>query len=58
MRNVSFVKNVETEKNLDSEVESLIKIKEKMKANYSTVWRYATGIGDKEDASLLGMVGL
>ena len=40
------------EKNLDSEVESLIKIKEKMKANYSTVWRYATGIGEKEDTPL------
>ena len=42
-----------TEKNVDSEVESLIKIKEKMKANYSTVWRYATGIGEQEDALLL-----
>ena len=43
-----------TEKNLDSEVESLIKIKEKMKVNYSNVWRYATGVGNKEDESLFG----
>ena len=43
-----------TEKNLDSEVESLIKIKEKMNANYSNVWRYATGVGNKEDESLFG----
>ena len=41
-----------TEKNLDSEVESLVKIKEKMNTNYSNVWRYATGVGNKEDESL------
>ena len=41
------------EKNLDSEAESLIKIKEKMKIGQTIVWRFATGIGEKEDRQLL-----
>ena len=32
--------------NLDSELESLIKIKQKMKADSGTIWRYATGVGE------------
>ena len=42
-----------TEKNLDSEVESLIKIKESMKVKQAIVWRFATGVGEKEDKHLL-----
>ncbi|NIP61476.1 MAG: YkgJ family cysteine cluster protein [Nitrosopumilaceae archaeon] len=39
----------QTSKNLNSEVESLIKIKSKMKTPHKKVWRYATGIGEKLD---------
>jgi Fe-S-cluster containining protein len=35
--------------NLDSELESLLKIKEKMETDARLIWRYATGIGEKED---------
>lgn len=35
--------------NLNSEIESLIKIKSKMNTNAMFVWRYATGIGETED---------
>ena len=35
--------------NLDSEIESLLKIKSKMNSNASYIWRYATGIGEDED---------
>ncbi len=38
-----------TDKNLNSELESLIKIKTKMATNASIVWRFATGIGEVED---------
>lgn len=37
------------DKNLDSEVEALLKIKTKMNTNSSFIWRYATGIGEEED---------
>jgi Fe-S-cluster containining protein len=37
------------DKNLNSETESLLKIKTKMNTNAPFVWRYATGIGEKED---------
>jgi len=37
--------------NLDSEIESLLKIKSKMKTDAPFVWRYATGVGEKEDES-------
>ena len=35
--------------NLDSEIESLLKIKSKMNSSASYIWRYATGIGEDED---------
>ena len=35
--------------NLDSEIKSLKKIKEKMSSTKSQIWRYATGIGESED---------
>ena len=41
------------DKNLNSEIESLLKIKEKMKTNASFIWRFATGIGELEDQQIL-----
>jgi len=38
-----------TDKNLNSELESLVKIKSKMSNTLSFVWRYATGIGETRD---------
>ena len=35
--------------NINSELESLLEIKVKMKTNVPYIWRYATGIGDKEN---------
>lgn len=35
--------------NLNSELESLAKIKNKMETKAPNLWRYATGIGEKED---------
>lgn len=35
--------------NLDSEIESLLKIKSKMNTSASRIWRYATGIGEDSD---------
>ena len=35
--------------NLNSEIESLVKIQSKMKTNAQYIWRYATGIGDEKD---------
>lgn len=35
--------------NIDSEIESLLKIKSKMVANEKYLWRYATGIGELTD---------
>jgi uncharacterized protein len=35
--------------NLNSELESLAKIKTEMKTDANYVWRYATGVGEKED---------
>jgi len=37
------------DQNLNSEMESLLKIKPKMTTDATFIWRYATGIGDKED---------
>ena len=37
--------------NLNSEIESLVKIKNKMNTDASFIWRYATGIGEIEDES-------
>lgn len=39
--------------NLDSEIESLIQIKSKMNADLPIIWRYATGIGNKEDMQII-----
>lgn len=41
------------DQNLNSEVESLLKIKEKMIPNMSIVWRFATGVGDLEDKEII-----
>ncbi len=38
-----------TEKNLNSELEALVKIKTKMTPSEPYVWRYATAIGEDED---------
>jgi len=39
------------DENLNSEIESLLKIKTKMDTDATYVWRYATGIGNVEDKS-------
>ena len=39
--------------NLNSEIESLLKIKTQMNTNAPFVWRYATGIGEEEDKTQL-----
>lgn len=39
--------------NLNSEIESLAKIKAQMKTNARFIWRYATGIGEEDDKSQL-----
>lgn len=39
--------------NLNSELEALAKIKIKMKTNAQYLWRYATGLGDKEDKDVI-----
>ena len=41
------------DQNLNSEIESLLKIKEKMIADVSTIWRFATNIGDVEDQEIM-----
>ena len=35
--------------NLNSEIEALLKIKEKMIPDASFIWRYATNVGERED---------
>ena len=40
------------DQNLNSEIESLLKIKEKMNTDAPFIWRYATGIGEKEDKEI------
>lgn len=37
------------EENLNSEIESLLKIKNEMNTNATTIWRYATNVGEEED---------
>ncbi len=45
-----FCKNYgSTSKNLNSELESLVKIKTSMATNAPLIWRYATGIGEYSD---------
>ena len=41
------------DKNLDSEIESLLKIKEKMIPDTGLIWRYATNIGEAEDQEIM-----
>jgi hypothetical protein len=37
------------DQNINSEIESLLKIKTKMNTNAPFIWRYATGVGDESD---------
>ena len=41
------------DENLNSEIEALLKIKEKMIPDASFIWRYATNIGELEDKELM-----
>jgi len=41
------------DQNLNSEIESLLKIKEKMYTDASFIWRFATGVGEQEDQQIL-----
>ena len=41
------------DKNLNSEIESLLKIKEKMNTNISFIWRFAMKIVESEDQQIL-----
>ena len=41
------------EKNLNFETESLLKIKESMQTDATCIWRYATGVGEKEDNGIV-----
>ena len=45
--------NGNADENLNQEIESLLKIKEKMMTNAKYVWRYATGIGELNDKSII-----
>ena len=42
-----------TDQNLDSEIESLLKIKEKMDTGMPIIWRFATGVGEDKDLTVL-----
>ena len=42
-----------TDKNLEFETESLLKIKEVMQTNATHIWRYATGVGEEEDCKII-----
>ena len=41
------------DENLNSEIESLLKIKNKMNTNATIIWRYATKVGEQEDQQIL-----
>lgn len=45
--------NGNAHENLNKEIESLLKIKEKMMTDAKHVWRYATGIGETNDKSVI-----
>ncbi len=45
--------NGHADENLDSETESLLKIKSAMNAGTDAVWRYATGVGNREDEEVI-----
>lgn len=39
----------QTDKNLNSEIESLVIIKQRMNVSLPIIWRYATGVGEESD---------
>jgi len=41
------------DQNIQSEIESLLKIKEKMLTDAPVIWRYATGVGEEEDQGIV-----
>ena len=41
------------DQNLNSEMESLLKIKKKMNTNAAFIWRFATNVGEQEDQGVL-----
>ncbi|BDQ31374.1 hypothetical protein NZNM25_03730 [Nitrosopumilus zosterae] len=41
------------DKNLNSEMEALVKIKDSMNAELPTIWRFATKVGEDEDQEIL-----
>ena len=41
------------DQNIQLEIESLLKIKEKMITNAPIIWRFATGVGEDEDQNIL-----
>tara|TARA_B110000438_G_C15613814_1_gene563422 strand:- start:129 stop:698 length:570 start_codon:yes stop_codon:yes gene_type:complete len=43
----------DADKNLNFETESLLKIKHSMQTNAMYIWRYATGVGNKEDKAIM-----
>jgi hypothetical protein len=43
------------DQNLDFETESLLKIKENMQTDAICIWRYATGVGEKEDKKIINI---
>ena len=45
--------NGNTNQNLNSEIESLLKIKEKMIPDASYIWRFATNVGETEDKKVM-----
>ncbi len=45
--------NKNADENLNEEIESLLKIKEKMATDARYVWRYATGIGEPDDRPVI-----
>ena len=47
------MENGSADGNLNSEAESLLKIKSKMSAGTGAVWRYATGVGNDEDRGII-----
>lgn len=42
-----------TDQNVNSEIESLLKIKEKMIPDESRIWRFATNVGEPEDKKIM-----
>lgn len=42
-----------TNQNIDSEMEALLKIKEKMNTDMPIIWRFATGVGEDKDLAVL-----